>query len=45
MHQHTIEAEEMERQLKQEGKKADELVEKAKGEIKAKIIERDHLRR
>ena len=45
MHQHTAEAEEMDKRIKNEGKEADELVNKAKAEIKAKIKERDHLKR
>ena len=37
MHQHTTEAEEMDRRIKKEGKEADEQVEKVKAEIKAKV--------
>jgi hypothetical protein len=45
MHQHTTEAEEMDRRIKKEGKEADEQVEKVKAEIKAKVKEREHLKR
>lgn len=35
----------MDRRIKKESKEADEQVDKAKAEIKAKIKERDHLKR
>ena len=45
MHQHTLESEDIERKIKKEGKDADDLVDKAKADIKSKVKDREHLKR